>query len=207
MVVLAVSDKVSESLYSDPNPDGDPTYDAILSCGDLRPGYLDFLASRFNAPLFYVRGNHANYVEADSDGTRVTVIHGKNLHRTSTRFGSLSVAGIEGSMRYNTGTYQYSQRQMWLHAFRLVPSLLANRLRFGRYLDIFLTHAPPWGINDQPDPAHQGVRSFRWLIQTFKPRYHIHGHIHLYKPGIPVSQKFFETTVINSYGHQVIEIE
>jgi hypothetical protein len=135
MVVLAVSDKVSESLYSSPDPDGDRAFDAILSCGDLRPGYLDFLSSRFNAPLFYVRGNHANFVEADSGGKKITAINGQNLHLGSARFRGLTLAGIEGCVRYNPGTFQYSQRRMWLHAIRLVPALVANRLRYGRYLD------------------------------------------------------------------------
>jgi hypothetical protein len=35
-----------------------PGINLILGCGNLPPEYLTFLVTRFNAPLFYVRGNH-----------------------------------------------------------------------------------------------------------------------------------------------------
>jgi Icc-related predicted phosphoesterase len=90
---------------------------------------------------------------------------------------------------------------MWSHVLKLIPALLKNRAIYGRYLDVFATHAPPWGIHDQPDLPHQGIKAFRWLLKTFKPAYHFHGHIHIYRRDIPRETQFHDTRVINTYGH------
>jgi Icc-related predicted phosphoesterase len=81
-----------------------------------------------------------------------------------------------------------------------------NRSRYGRYLDIFLTHAPPAGIHDAPDLPHQGIRAFRWLISTFQPSYHLHGHVHVYRPDSVIETRLGKTRVINSYGYREVEI-
>ena len=70
---------------------------------------------------------------------------------------------------------------MWAFAISMVPALLVNKIRYGRYLDIFISHAPPWKIHDMEDLAHHGIKAFNWLIQVFKPLYHFHGHIHVYR--------------------------
>ena len=36
------------------------------------------------------------------------------------------------------------------------------------------------GIHDQPDRCHRGFEVFRWFLRTFRPRYHLHGHVHVY---------------------------
>jgi hypothetical protein len=61
----------------------------------------------------------------------------------------LLVAGMEGSIRYHPrAPYQYTQTQMTWRAQRLILQLLFNRVRYGRYLDIFIAHSPPAGIHD-----------------------------------------------------------
>lgn len=44
--------------------------------------------------------------------------------------------------------------------------------------DIVITHAPPFGINDQVRGISQGCPALRNRIKKIKPKYHIHGHIH-----------------------------
>ncbi|MCJ7694811.1 MAG: hypothetical protein MUO40_05220, partial [Anaerolineaceae bacterium] len=56
------------------------------------------------------------------------------------------------------------------------------------------------------DKAHQGIKAFRWLVKTFKPKYHIHGHIHQYKSGLRKPFVYKGTQVINAYGYQRIKI-
>lgn len=56
--ILAVSDQVVEALYSPQAREWLSPIHLILSCGDLPYGYLEFLMELFNAPLFYVHGNH-----------------------------------------------------------------------------------------------------------------------------------------------------
>jgi Icc-related predicted phosphoesterase len=119
----------------------------------------------------------------------------------------LILAGVEGSLRYRKGPFQYSQTEMWLHILRIVPALLRNKLQHGRFLDIFITHAPPWGIHDKPDLPHQGIKAFRWLIESFKPRYHFHGHIHVYRQDVQTITQHGLTTVINTYGFRETLLE
>ena len=79
--------------------------------------------------------------------------------------------------------------------------LLFNRLFYGRFLDIFVTHAPPWGIHDKSDFPHQGIKAFRWFIGVFKPKYHFHGHTHIYRPDEIRKTQFGETQVLNTYKY------
>jgi Icc-related predicted phosphoesterase len=76
-----------------------------------------------------------------------------------------------------------------------------------RYLDIFISHAPPWGIHDQPDLPHQGIKAFRWLIETFQPRYHFHGHIHVYRKDQQTATQLGRTTVLNTYGYLETQVD
>jgi Icc-related predicted phosphoesterase len=95
---------------------------------------------------------------------------------------------------------------MWSMVMQLVPALMWNKIRYGRFLDIFVTHAPPWGIHDDTDAAHQGVKAFNWLIETFQPAYHIHGHIHVYNPHMITETKVGKTLVLNTYGYRKLTL-
>ncbi len=96
---------------------------------------------------------------------------------------------------------------MWSHVLSLCPALLSNRMQRGRYLDIFVTHSPPWQINDETDRAHRGIKAFRWLLRVFQPPYHFHGHVHTYVPSAVVETRFHKTRVINAYGHRRMTIQ
>ncbi len=205
--ILSISDTISDVIYSPRARARFADTDLVISCGDLPYYYVEYVVSMLDTPVFFVRGNHAKLVEYGNAGER-THPHGAiNLHRRVVRRDGLLLAGVEGSVRYSRGPFQYTQQQMWMHVFHLVPSLLANRLLCGRFLDIFVTHAPPWGIHDMPDWPHQGIRAFRWLLEVFKPTYHFHGHIHLYGPKPHYRSRFEETTIINTYGYRYLELE
>lgn len=203
MKILAVSDTIVNSLYSPHVNQRFSKIDIIISCGDLPYYYPEYLTSLLNAALYYIRGNH----DRASDHPlkpHPAPLGGVDLHRRSVNHQGVLLAGVEGSIRYKSGPFMYTQSEMWLHVFRLVPSLIINKLRYGRYLDIFVSHAPPFGVHDQKDYAHQGIRAFRWLDRVFQPRYHLHGHIHLY--GVDQRQESFfgSTQVINCYGFREI---
>ena len=117
----------------------------------------------------------------------------------------LLIAGVSGSMRYNEGLNQYTESQMKAALLKLYPSLMLNKLRYGCYLDIFLTHASPRHIHDLEDPCHKGFECFKWFMKKFKPAYLIHGHIHLYDIQTPRVTKFEQTTVINAYSHYLLD--
>jgi len=95
---------------------------------------------------------------------------------------------------------------MWQFVFRLMPSLMANFALSGRYLDIFVTHAPPWGIHDKQDIAHQGIKAFLWVLKVFKPLYHFHGHVYDFGKNTQMITKFGNTEIVNTYGYRIHEI-
>ncbi|MBK8051373.1 MAG: hypothetical protein IPK16_32300 [Anaerolineales bacterium] len=129
-----------------------------------------------------------------------------NLHQRTFNEGGLILAGLEGSIRYNTAPrYQYTQSEMWMNIWRLAPKLLINRIRYGRYLDVLVAHSPPWEIHDQDDRPHQGFKSFLTFMRWFKPRYLLHGHIHIYRRDVITETTYAETQVINAYPYKVLD--
>ncbi len=156
-----------------------------------------------------MHGNHDPEREYLSDGTTTTgPLGGVNLHCHTYKEKKLLLAGLEGSIRYRPGQFQYSQREMWENLlFHLVPRLLINKVRYGRYLDILVAHSPPFGIHNGDDHVHLGFKAFLWLMKVFKPQYLVHGHRHVYNPNEITETQFSETKVINIYPYKILDIE
>jgi Icc-related predicted phosphoesterase len=171
--------------------------DAVVSCGDLPPEYLSSLANSFNAPLYYVSGNHdIRYKEKGPVG-------GINLHNRFEKIGGLRFLGLEGSHWYNGGPFQYTEGQMRAIVRKLRPTLW---WRGG--VDVIVTHAPPLHVQDAEDPCHRGFEAFRWLIDKYRPRYFIHGHIHRnFSHPLERVTLVDKTKVVNTYGYNILEIE
>lgn len=207
MRLLAISDRIEKSLYDSSVRQRFGDVDMVISCGDLPYYYLEYLVSALDRPLFFVRGNHQSLVEHTVGGPRTEPWGAVDLDGRAIEHEGLLMAGLEGSPRYNKGPYQYTESEMRVRALRLVPSLLLNRARHGRYLDLLVTHAPPLDIHDQPDRAHRGFAVFRWLLTTFQPRWMLHGHIHLYHPHIVTRSTFHKSEIINCYGHRTLDLD
>jgi Icc-related predicted phosphoesterase len=205
MKILAVSDIVLDALYSPQVARRFSGIEVVISCGDLPYSYPEYLMSLLNAALFFIRGNHDQATDSFQK-PQPFPLGGIDLHLRSIHHEGILLAGVEGSIRYKEGPFMYSQNEMWLHVLRLVPAMLLNKIRFGRYLDIFVTHAPPFGIHDQGDYAHQGIRAFRWFDEVFQPKMHLHGHIHLYGKSKDQKSHLGSTQIINCYGFQEIVI-
>jgi Icc-related predicted phosphoesterase len=200
MKILCVSDQIDPLIYTNTIKQRFADVDIILSAGDIPLEYLDFIISTLNIPLFFVLGNH--HIE-DVD----TYTHGATyVDQKVIREAGLIIAGLGGSMRYNRGENQFTEFGMKLRMLKLLPALIFNRIFRGRYLDILLTHASPLGIHDKEDRCHKGFKCFLWFIKTFKPRYLVHGHIHLYDLSEVRTTKFHDTLVVNAYGHYLIDM-
>ena len=200
MKILTISDVIVPIIYSPRIRQRFNNYDLCIGCGDLPYAYQEYVISMLDIPYFFVRGNHDKEVEYSRAGNRKQPRGARNLHLNVIKYAGLLIAGIEGSLRYRDGPFQYSQSEMWVHASRIIPGIIRNRVLYGRYLDIFISHAPPRGIHDQEDHAHQGIDAFRWILSVFKPAYHFHGHIHVYRPDTVTETIYVETRVINTYG-------
>lgn len=208
MKILAVSDEELPFIYSPTLRTRFADVDFVISCGDLPHFYLEYIVSTLDRPLYFVRGNHAPEVELTTGGERrspwgaVELTHLKMVRAPH----DLLITGLEGSLRYNYGRHQYTQSQYWMKVWMLTPLLFLNRMLYGRYLDIFVTHAPPWKIHDKEDLPHQGIKAFVWLDTVFQPLYHLHGHIHIYRQDTPVVTWVKKTRVVNAFGYREIII-
>jgi Icc-related predicted phosphoesterase len=208
MQVLTISDEIVPAIYSLNIKQRFQGVDFVLSCGDLPYYYVEFVVTMLGVPVFYVHGNH-DTPEVQSDGATVTEARGATcIEGRLVRHRGLSIAGLGGCLRYKPdGTNMYTDAEMMRRAWRLVPRMLFNNYRYGSYLDVLITHAPPLGIHNGPDYPHRGFRAFLWMMDRFRPRYLIHGHIHLsYGYDSGTESVYGATTVINTAGHRMLEI-
>lgn len=135
-------------------------------------------------------------------------LENKNLSYIDPKTGKktpLLIAGISGTCKYNNGACQFTDREMKHLLKKFSLRLLWNKIRYGRYLDIFLTHATPRHIHDHEDPCHIGFDCFNWFLQKFKPSLMIHGHIHLYDMREERIGTYYGTKIINAYAHCIVE--
>ncbi len=209
MKILAVSDRVLDILYNSKVREQFPGIELIIGCGDLPYYYLDFLISALDVPLFYVHGNHDGEPQYTSDrGIMTGVSGGRDIHSRTVNINGLLLAGLGGSMRYRPrGKHMFTESEMRAQLARLVPKLLWNRQRHGRYLDILVAHSPPFGIHDRNDLPHTGFKVFLTLMRIFKPRFLLHGHIHIYRQDYPRVTQYEQTSVINVFPYRVMDVE
>jgi len=203
--ILAISDRVVEGIYSAHICDRFGDVDMVLACGDLPYSYLEYVVTMLNAPCFFVHGNH-DRPEYMADGRTLTKPGGwVNLDERTVKAKGILLGGLEGSIRYKPrAPFQYTESEMAYKVWRMTPALLMNRVLYGRYLDILITHSPPFGIHDGEDLPHRGFKALLGFIARFRPRYLFHGHKHIYGPE-PSRTRYLDTEVINVYPSRVIE--
>ena len=222
MKILCIADEKDSLVYSVNITDRFKDVDLILSAGDLPLKYYEFVVSSLNKPFYFIFGNHhtteLGQFQKNSSMTPDTTFH---YHKARFSFGvggdcldgkvmrdrstGLLLAGLGGSMRYNQGPHQFNEFEMFVRLAKMIPKLVYNRIRFGKYVDILLTHAPPRGIGDGDDRCHTGFRVFLWFMRRFKPRYLLHGHVHLFDLNAPRISRYYETDVINIFSSYVLE--
>ena len=196
MKILAISDVKSDKYYEYYKPGMLDEFDLILSCGDLRPEYIEFFVTMAHCPLVYVHGNHDDSYGRDPEGCicaddKIVEVNG------------LRILGLGGSYFYREGKYMYTERQMKRRVRRLWYPLKKH----GGF-DILLTHAPAKGLNDFDDIPHKGFECFNTLMEKYEPEYFIHGHIHRnYDFRLPQVCSKGNTTVINAYEYFIIETD
>ena len=198
MKILTISDEESAYLWDYYQPGRLAGIDMILSAGDLKASYLSFLVTMANRPLLYVHGNHdwrydSNPPEGcDCIDDKLDTVNG------------LRILGLGGCQMYNRGPYQYTERQME----RRIRKLQLKLKRAGG-VDIVLTHAPLRGYGDADTVVHRGYEAFFPLLDKYKPKYFIHGHVHKSYSGTNFQRtmQYGSTTIINASGRYVFDTE
>ena len=196
MKILALSDRECPYLWDYLDRRRLEGVDLILSCGDLDPRYLSFVATFAHGPVLYIHGNHDDrYARVPPEGC-ICVEDKVYVHQ------GVRILGLGGSVRYKPqGEHQYTQRQMERRVARRRLELMRRK-----GFDILLTHAPALGLNDGEDFAHTGFSAFNALMDRYRPRYFVHGHIHInYGVDIPRRCAYQDTQVINAYESYTFE--
>ena len=191
MKILAVADAEAKYYYDYYQPGKLKEFDLILACGDLHKSYLEFLVTMAGCPVLYVRGNHDDAFEKNPPEGCVCVEDRIYVHE------GVRILGLGGSFRYRKGNNMYTERQMRRRIRHLWFQLWRHK-----GFDILLTHAPARGVNDFDSRSHRGFECFVELLDKYKPRYFVHGHIHKnYGTRIPQKTQRNETMIINAYEY------
>ena len=197
MRILAISDEESAYLWDHFDKSKLKGIDLIISCGDLDPRYLSFLATFTSAPILYVHGNHDEIYEQIPPEGCVCIEDQIYVYQ------GVRILGLGGSMRYRKGKYQYTEWGMRRRIGRLWFQLL-----YRQGFDILVTHAPAYQLNDGRDLPHQGFKAFITLIEKYRPRFFVHGHVHMaYSRKHKRYDKYQDTHVINAYERCVFDYE
>ena len=196
MKILLLSDEESKSIWDFFRKEDYEDIDLVISCGDLKPEYLSFVATMIPVPLLYVHGNHDDkYDSKPPEGC--TCIEDQIFE-----FQGVRILGLGGCLRYKPGKNQYTEQQMQRRT-----SKMFWKIRRKKGFDILVTHAPAQGIHDAEDLCHRGFKAFIDLIEKYHPKYFVHGHVHMnYGRQFPREDMLGDTRVINAFEKYIIEI-
>jgi predicted phosphodiesterase len=205
-----VSDEIVEALWTERVVERFGSVDLVLAAGDLPFDYLEFLASALDRPLVFVPGNHDADLSSYSRRRGLWLASGfparypgpdgaMNADGRVVEVAGLRIAGLGGSIRYNDGPNQWTERQQSRRAARLV------RAARGRPVDVLLTHSPPLGVGDRDDPPHRGFACLHTVVTRLNPTVLVHGHIHPYGQPVP-DRSMGETRVLNTVGYRILDL-
>ena len=117
-------------------------------------------------------------------------------------YNGIRFMGLGGCNRYKPGKNQFSEKEMKKRYKKMKGQLFWNK-----GIDVLVTHAPAAGIHDDCDECHKGFEVFNEIIEKYKPKYFVHGHVHMnYGRKFPREDMVGETRVVNAYQRYVIEI-
>lgn len=195
MRILTVADMTADRYYKYYRAGKLDEFDLILSCGDLKPEYLEFLVTMAHCPLIYVHGNHDDGNGREPQGCICA-------DDTIVEVEGLRILGLGGSYRYRDGEYMFTEFQMKNRIRKLWYPI-----RKHKGFDILLTHSPARGLNDSEHISHRGFDCFNTLIDQYEPSYFIHGHVHR-NYGIDIPQKMTKgkTTVVNAFEYCILDL-
>lgn len=175
MNVLAVADRNPHINYDEVIRDN--RIELVITLGDLTREDLLPLQQITHIPKIGVYGNH-------DSGTYMDELGIWDMHLKIWEFGGLKFGGFQGCVRYKADPTAIMCTQEEANAMmQIMPAV-----------DVFMSHCPPRGINDEDEIAHQGFDALRTYIDTYQPAVLLHGHTY------PT-----EETVVRLHGKTRIE--
>lgn len=131
----------------------------VITLGDLTREDILSLELVISIPKIGVYGNHdtGRYMP----GLGIWDMHLKTWEYNGLRFG-----GFQGCVRYKPDPAAIMYTQEEAHGL----------MRGFPEVDVFISHCPPRGINDEDAVAHQGFDAFRAYLDRAQPAVWLHGH-------------------------------
>lgn len=198
MKILIIADEESRSLWDHYSPEKLEGIELMISCGDLKAEYLEFLVTMCPVPLLYVPGNHdSRYIRHMPEGC-------ENIDGKIFTYKGVRVLGMGGSMKYGNKSFMYTEKEMRRNIRRAKHSIVKNS-----GFDILVTHSPARGYGDMDDLPHRGFECFNDLMERCRPKYMFHGHVHAtYGTRFKrVLQHPSGARIINGYEKYIIDID
>ena len=195
MKILVIADEESKYLWDYYERSKLEDVDLIISAGDLDADYLSFLVTMYSVPVLYIHGNHDDKYEVKPPEGCICIDDDVYIYE------GIRIVGLGGSMRYSSGKHQFTDMQMHWRMNKLRWKVL----RKGG-IDILVTHAPAFEINDGRDLPHQGFKEFVRIMDRYRPKFFIHGHVHMnYGRNHRRYDKYNETHIINAYERCIFD--
>ncbi len=197
MKILIVSDTESRYIWDHFNKERFKNIELVISCGDLKSSYLQFLVTMLGVPVYYIHGNHdERYIMSPPCGC-------DSIDDELIQFKGYNILGLGGSPEYRGGKFQYTEKQMEKRYKKLI-----KKIKKSGGIDILVTHSPAFELGDGDDFAHVGFKVFRKMLDAWKPSYHFHGHQHLnYGQKNERYLQYGSTLIVNAHDYHIIEIE
>lgn len=189
MTIMTIADCHGKLKKNDIKPKLNHDIKAVFLLGDNTPDDIRLALSMLpdNIPIYGVTGNH-DYKAIYEPFSRITELNGRN-----TELNGIIIGGISGSLRYKYDDYY---------------SLISNEesiriLKDLPYCDILIAHDKPCfeTIKDDLYDAHAGLKGIGEYILKKKPKYVLHGHLH-----VPSVTKKKHTKIRCCYGVEVFNL-
>jgi len=156
-------------------------FDLVLTLGDIPRdtlGYILFMSKRIES--YGILGNH--------DPKEIIALN--NIHCRVVEFKGIKIGGFSGSLKYRDEPNQYTEKEV------------AKKIQRMPYVDIFISHSPPYSVSDQNDPVHCGFKAFDDYIEQKRPKYWLHGHL-----GVKTRTKICDTEIYGIVEKQPLFLE
>jgi Icc-related predicted phosphoesterase len=142
--------------------------DLLVVCGDITnfgpPGLAKEFLDSIDIPTFAIPGN----CDPPEVITAIEESKAETLHRREVDYQGEHFVGLGGSPRTPYGTpTEFSEERI----FEFLDDIMVER-------SILITHAPPWGKNDKARGTHLGSSAIQTIVEKYKPKLAISGHIH-----------------------------
>ncbi len=185
MKVLAIADRPPKQKIVDVV--STENIELIMTLGDLEYTQIAELGAISTVPKIGVYGNHCTPGYLDELGV-------VNLHLKVVEIDGVILGGFEGSHRYKNDPFakMYTQEEVVL------------LMKDFPYVDVFIAHSPPAGVNDESDPAHVGFTALRQYLEEKQPKYFFHGHT--YPTAETLVTKFGNTEIVYVSADKILDL-